>query len=249
MWLAGARVLDLYLGTRLAVLCDGNRLLERQQVPDAATGLAAAAEWLGPLAQRAKLRVWLSGALGRPFIVEAVAGLRGSDETRRVTQSQAQRALGCQEPCRVWMEQSTRHGQRVAAAASEVWLGQVEQTMAQLKWPLNSIAPWWADVLRHQSAAAKRRAMAGAGPQAWVLAVHDCDSLTVLAGAGKHFNWLRTVAPIDDAASARAALSRSMLSQNMPDATPVWVSLRTQADSTPTLQSGLSMAPIVELPP
>lgn len=249
MWLAGAKVHDLYLGTRLVALCEGQRLIARQPVPDAAAGLALAAEWLSTQAPHAKLRIWLSGALCRPFVVESVAGLRGQDEIHKVIQTQAQRALGRQAPCRVWQERAAQQGQRIAVAADESWLGKIEQTMRSLMWPVKSIAPWWAEVLRAHADDAKAKAPTSQRTGMQVLAIHDCDSLTILAGSQQGYALVRTVAPIGDAVSARSALSRSLLSQDMPDASPVWVALMTEGSASGTLRPQLALSPIVEAAP
>lgn len=249
MWLAGAKVHDLYLGTRLVALCEGKRLIARQPVADASTGLAVAAEWLGALAPRAKLRIWLSGMLCRPFFVEPIAGLRREEEIRKIIQTQAQRALGHQEPCRVWQDLATQPGQHIAVAARESWLGQIAQTMRSLKRPVKSVAPWWAEVLRAHSANTEAKALTSNRTDMQVLAVHDCDSLTILAGSGQGFTLVRTVAPIGDAVSARSALSRSLLSQDMPKASPVWVALMAEGSATGTLWPQQALSPILEAGP
>lgn len=249
MWLVGAKAHDLYLGTRLVALCEGQRLIARQPVPDAAAGLALAAEWLSAQAPRAALHVWLSGALCRPFVVGYVAGLRGQDEIHRIIQAQAQRALGRQDRCRVWQERAAQQGQRIAVAAGESWLEQIEQTMRSLKRSVKSIAPWWAEVLSNYAADNTAKPTNSKHPGMQVLAVRDCDSLTILAGRGRGFALVRSVAPVDDAASARSALSRLLLSQDMPQASPVWVALLAEGSASRTLWPRLAMSPIVELAP
>lgn len=251
MWLAGAKVCDLYLGTRLVALCQGQHLIARQPVSDAEAGLALAARWLSAQAPRAILRIWLSGSLCRPFVVESVQGLRGQDEIHKIMQAQAQRVLGRHEPCRVWLERAPQQGQRIAVAAAEPWLGQIEQTMR--RWPVKSIAPWWADVLRDHAVDSKANVSTCKRTGMQVLAVHDCDSLTILVGGGQGFALVRTVAPIGDAigdaVSARSALSRLLLSQDLPEASTVWVALMAEGSASGALRPQLALSPLVEPTP
>lgn len=249
MWLAGAKVHDLYLGTRLVALCQGQRLVARQPVANAEAGLVLATEWLGASGYRSKLRIWLSGALCRPFIVESIAGQRGAGEIDRIIQVQAQRALGRQEACRVWQERAARQGQRISIAVGEHWLGKIEQTMRGLRLPVKSIAPWWAEVLRAHSIDGRANASTSKPNGIQVLAVHDCDSLTILAGSGQGFALVRTVAPIGDATSARSALSRSLLSHDLPGASPVWATLMPDGDSTGTQHTKLALSPMAAVTP
>lgn len=245
MWSAGANPWDLYLGTRMAALCDGTRLVLREPVADADAGLRLARNWIRAESLRAGVRVWLSGALCRPFLVQATAGLRGDDEVHKVMQALAQQAMGQQAPCRVWLDSARKTGPRVAVAASEAWITQLEQSVRAATGRVRSVAPWWADVLKFAVGSASG---ARAASSAQVLAVHDCDALTVLAGAGKGFCIAHTIAPVDDEASARSALSRALLLIDMPAAQPVWVSLR-RADSPPsgTPRKGLALASLAEI--
>jgi len=72
------------------------------------------------------------------------------------------------------------------------------------------VRPWWAELLR----SVLRR-----DPRAPMVAVHDCDSLTVLAGQGEAIDLATTLTPMADAEAADAALARVMLAVDVQDDT------------------------------
>jgi len=93
---------DLYVGTRMAALCQGGQAIFVAAVNDTDAALAALSPPLAKLGGRSKLRIWLSGGLCRPFIVPAVPGIRGTVEWQRTAAALAPQRTGLAGPCRVW---------------------------------------------------------------------------------------------------------------------------------------------------
>lgn len=218
MWWAGSRAVDLYLGTRAIAACRGDASLFAHFVggPDQARTVLDAS--LRELPRRTSLRVWLSGGLCRPFLLQPVAGIRGAAEWQRVAEALGPTQTGLSQACDLWVETRPRSDGRIAAAVPrDVLLGlqqSVEQADRRLR--ISSIAPWWAEVLR---AALKRE------PQVSAVAVHDCDSLVLLSGQGDAFDSATALTPVLNADTAGAALARQLLSRDVMQGQEILVRL------------------------
>jgi hypothetical protein len=209
VWWVGSRPHDVYLGTRGFAVCAGDGKPVWQETGRLQAGLDAFVAWLGQVDAKAKLRLWLSGGLCRPFVMQAVPGVSGEAEWQRVAAAMAPMQTGLAGPCEVWLSKSAqRKTARVAVAVEQQLLQRLQALVedAGTRHRLISMRPWWSEVLR---AALLRDAALPA------LAVQDCDALTVLAGTGDGFDTATTLTPIADCESAHAALARWLLTADV----------------------------------
>lgn len=232
MWWDGFKarteVLDIYLGTR-RVMClpSPSRIKDVEgRAPEsvAVESFEEALHVIGRLIpagdsgkMRIKLRIWLSGGLARPFLLNVPAKIIDV-EALRIAESMASAQTGLVRSCKVWVEKPNKSGQRVAVAVHADQLQAILDRVAgsnpgqgapRRKLQLLSIRPWWAEVLgegvRH------KKELQG-------IAVQDCDSLTVLTGKhhqaktnSKLVETAQTLSPVADQATADAALMRRLL--------------------------------------
>ena len=209
MWWVGSRPHDVYLGTRGFAVRAGDGEPVWQETDGLQAGLDAFVAWLGQAQRKAKLRLWLSGGLCRPFVMQAVPGVSGEAEWQRVAVAMAPAQTGLSGPCVVWLSKSAQsEAARVAVAVEQQVLQRLQALVedAGTRHRLVSMRPWWSEVLR---VALLRDATSPA------LAVQDCDALTVLAGTGVGFDTATTLSPIADRGSADAALARWLLTADV----------------------------------
>lgn len=205
MWWVGSRPHEVYLGTRGFAVCKGDGEPVWQETDSLRAGLDTFAAWLGQVEPKSKLRLWLSGGLCRPFVMQAVPGVSGDAEWQRVAAAIAPAQTGLAGACEVWLSKSGQRGAaRVAVAVEQQVLQRLQALVegAGGGHRLVSTRPWWSELLR---VALLRDATLPA------LSVQDCDALTVLAGDGEGFDTATTLTPIADRESADAALARWLL--------------------------------------
>jgi hypothetical protein len=159
------------------------------------------------------LRVWLSGALCRPFLVPPVAGVRSSQDLAVIAQAQAATQSGVPAPCAVWLEALRPNEAIVAAAMPQAlrerclgWAG----TGAASATRVLSLRPWWSAA---PAAAIEQGRARGAGRHA--LLVRDPDSVVFLMGEGARFSQASAFAPIVADEQAAAVRSRLTLSHDL----------------------------------
>lgn len=209
MWWAGSKPHDVYLGSRGFAVCKGAEKVMVRSVEDVDGSFQLLAGWLAEAQPRQRLRVWLSGGLCRPFMVSAVPGVTSREDWQRVAAAMAPMQCGLPAPCRVWLSPLERNGHaRVAVALEEAVSARLIDAVvaARRKHRIVSIRPWWSQVLRQ---ALQRE------PAVPVLAVRDCDALTVLAGSGNQFDSATTLSPVFDAEAAGAALVRMLMTADV----------------------------------
>ncbi len=205
MWWAGTRPRDLYLGTRAVHVCDGAGVRLSRAVDGWEAALAAGGDFLASDADKHGLRVWLSGGLCRPYLLPEAQSLRNRDEMRKVAAMLAAPRTGLAAPCEIRLDVGRPAGAPLAIAIEAQVLERITGVLEGQR--LRSIGPWWAAVLNHALAL----------PEApGVLAVHDCDSLTVLMGRGGQFDRASTSFPMPDRITADATVARAMLSAQPP---------------------------------
>jgi len=221
VWWVGSSVTDVYLGTRMVALCQPGRRTLSEAVPDFGQALVVAKRWLERKAPRTRVRVWLSGGLCRPFLVDPLPGVRNAQEAETVVAALAPQRTGLEGTCTVWLEGKHAGLQRVAAAVSS---GTLEQILAAFRGAgrrVASIRPWWASALH--SVLMNRDQTPSA------LGVLDCDSVTLLMGTGGEFEMAMSLAPIVDVDSARSALRRAMMGSKAQPASGAVVRLSIDA--------------------
>ncbi len=213
MWSAGSEA-QAYLTQRGAWL----RVRARGAVqPLPADGWQGGLNALGQALAESKprrLRLWLSGALARPFMLEPVPGLRDRQEALRLAQAQTADATGLAGACVVWMD-AWKPDQPCLAVAVEQHLIDAAQAMAaEACVRLTGIAPGWNAAL-YQRIGAK-------GDLPKLLAVEDADALTVLGfgsglgQGGMAFSQAIVPAPAPERMNAqlqRLAMSRDVATE------------------------------------
>jgi hypothetical protein len=164
---------DIYLGlTQGAVAsrdgavqwCEYAKIEQGADILFARAAQPAASRW-----GRRGARVWLSGALARPFLCGPVAGLRRWREVMELAQAAAVEATGIEAPCAVSVESWPHPKPAMAVAVGTATLDTVERTAHAHRVPVRSLRPWWAWALGHISAR-----------DASIMAMTDSDSMTVL---------------------------------------------------------------------
>ena len=153
------------------------------------------------------LDLQLSGALARPFVFEAIGGLKSSREAQAVAATLAPEATGLSGPCVVWLD-DWMPGRTCVAVAVETWLrDQIERSVRSHGLKVKAMRPWWSvaiDAAVSQLETAPR-----------LLAVEDTDSLTVLTSVAGRYAALTTYAPKTDAAHKRAVVTRAAMTADV----------------------------------
>lgn len=209
MWSVGSEPVHAYLGTR-RVMVSGAAGMQSQAVNGLAEALDALRTQMQDLGKRSRLRLWLSGGLCRPFILDALPGLVSRDEVHRVAAATAAQRTGLAAPCRLWIEPRPGMGDRVVVAMSEQVYGQLNDIFREAGHAALSVRPWWAELLPG--------AVAKTADAATCLAVRDCDSVTLLFGVGAEVALASTYAPVADDGSAKAIVARTLVSSGLADA-------------------------------
>ena len=233
MWWAGSKAHDVYLGTRAFAVCQGSERLQVQAVEGFEGAIAALGEWLKTLRGRPRLRIWLSGGICRPFILPQLPGIKSRVELLRATSALAPQRTGLSGECRVWVDRNSAH---MAAAVQQGRLDELFEATGSAQ--IKSIRPWWAELLR---------VVLQNEPQVPVIAAHDCDSLTLLAGRDGRFDIANTLSPVRDRETADAALARMLLSVES-EAGQELIGRLTPLDKSPGVFSRpeIAMSPCVE---
>jgi hypothetical protein len=181
LW-AGSEVCDLYLGSASSGLAQPGQLPNWQAHTDVAQGFT---QRLGELRgqrrrwRRTRLRVWLSAALVRPFVMTQVAGLKGTREVQAMAKEMAAAATGLETDCEVWLSQSLAVGSALCVALPADIRQAILASAKTEGVTLFSLRPWWA-------AALNETLTQQAGIE--LFAALDSDALTVLMA--KDGAWL-----------------------------------------------------------
>ncbi|HET9645623.1 MAG TPA: hypothetical protein VFP68_20210 [Burkholderiaceae bacterium] len=228
MWLAGNRRsrgdLDLYIGTRaFAFAGKGRRHTEAALDGIDAVFLTMEAHLDNGAEGSSRVRVWLSGALCRPFVVPVLPGVRTQDELHRAAMAMAAARTGLPGPCEVWLDAGPLDRSRVAVAMHREVLDRLLQVLRARRDRIVSIRPWWSGVLDEAS---RRDANAPA------IAAVDDESLTVLLGHGDAIESVNCISPIIDADAATAALARALISSDVESGRELVGRLRLDADQS-----------------
>jgi hypothetical protein len=203
VWSAGSDRAEVFIGSGVA----GVALHERSQWIDAASPRDAwerARKSIASGVQRRRFRriparVWLSGALARPFLVPSVAGLRHQREALEVARSLCAAATGLNGTTRIWLH-DWRAGQPcLAVAVEDSVIDMIETGAKSGAVRIASIQPWWTQALN--------ALFAGDTPPSTV-AVDDGDSLIVVGAADGAVTSASAYGRMD-ATQARATVTRA----------------------------------------
>lgn len=204
MWSAGREDVNVFVGSSRGGLCVPGQAAQwrefgsSSEAIDELLRLAARQPrpWWKP---RVRVRVWLSGALARPFPLDPVAGLNDWHELRAFARAAAPEATGLDEPCAIEMEEWPDGRPVLVMAMAEAVLSHLQATAAELELKISSVRPWWAvafnDVL-------------SAKPDVHTVAVSDVDSVTLLSGTPTGLNSVSCYTPRPSAEQMEKLLSR-----------------------------------------
>lgn len=162
---------------------------------------------LNPSPRKQHVALWLSGALARPFILQAVEGLGRWSEAAQVAAGVAPDATGLLGPCDVWLDHWKPDVACLAIAFDRSTRSTIEQVARDKRVRLTAMRPWWVNAVN--------RSAKELGPQTRLLAVEETDALTVLVGTDGRLTWASSLAPRPQAGQMEDALTRAMLATNV----------------------------------
>lgn len=211
MWSVGRKSVDIYLGHDSVAWRVVGRDAVRAAVATPHEGLQAAQKAIEGLG-RIKIRLWLSGRLAPPFLVEPVPGVKGHRELRQIAEAVAQQATGLAEPCEVWIEpRAGRDEVVVGVAVARTLVASVQEMLgAGSSAHLQSIRPWWALV--------QNRALARNKGKLQILRVEEPDGLVLLAAKDRTFACAAAYWPASAVENRHAMVARALLNADVPSA-------------------------------
>ena len=207
MWSAGSEVLDIYVGRAEGGVARGEQRLFWQSHASLDAGLAAlferaAAERKSRWQRRPRARVWLSGALARPFLCGPVQGLKRWAEVEALAEAMAPDATGLAAPCVVQVETWPCAHAALAVAINVETRDAIEAAARVHGVTVRSIRPWWAAALNHVLAD---------GSKARLVAIADGDAMTLLGPDAGRFDAASAYVPGPTGAQADSLLARLAL--------------------------------------
>jgi len=168
---------QLYLGQFFASLLRPNGELTHFEFDRVETGLqsiaAALSERRGRLLQP-RVKVWLSGALARPFRCGPVEGLRGWAEASSMCEAMAPAATGFDGDCLVYLNGWPGEKSAQAVAMERSLLADLEALALHCRFRLRSVKPAWTYALRQHGKEVQ---------QGGLLAIVERDAMTLLSQA------------------------------------------------------------------
>lgn len=164
---------------------------------------AAALEGMGS-SSRGRLRVWLSGALARPFLVGPIAGLRRRREALEAARAVAG-ALAGSGALEVVLEGWPGQKAALAIASPSATMVELGALCVRLRLRTAFIRPWWCRVLEAMPQAT----------QVTAVAIEDGDALTILRDSGSEWLTARTYHPKPATDQLAQAISRLALSEGI----------------------------------
>jgi len=222
VWWAGSERLTIYLGASIVgVQRDGAVDAEWQDVDATVSGfeqaIQASSRHGGSMRRRLTIDLQLSGGLARPFVLDAVRGLKNFREATELASSIAPDSTGLTGPCVVWLDDWMPDRQCIAVAMDRSLRDQLEATAATGGVKLGAMRPWWSLAID----AAKSKF----DEPLRLLAIEDTDSLTLLDSANAAHMSTSTHTPRLDPAPLRATLARAALAANLQPGDAVFAAL------------------------
>jgi hypothetical protein len=163
--------------------------------------------WLRP-----RVRVWLSGALARPFVMAQVAGLKGRPEAMALAAATASGATGLEpEPApEIWLDGLPLTGPVVSVAMPRNLHQSVLDAAIASRVKLESLRPWWSAAL--SDALMQERDIE-------LFAAQDTEAVTVLVAKDNAWLAADTYTPSPAGAQLEALVTRRLFASGVgPDA-------------------------------
>lgn len=215
MWSAGSDVFDVYLGLAIGGVVRGS---ERAVWQTHATLDAGLGVLFAHARQQARkpVRVWLSGALARPFLCGPVQGLKRWSEVTAVAEAMAPDSTGLAAPCAVQVEAWPSPHAALAVAIDPLMQQAIEAAAREHGLTLQSLRPWWAAAFNQVLATT---------PSARLVAVVDSDALTLLGGDDERVHTASAYVPRPSDEQAGQSIARLALTAGVDAAQVVRVRL------------------------
>ena len=178
--------------------------------------------------RRPRVRVWLSGALARPFVVEAVAGLKSLVEAQALAAAMASDATGLEGECEVWLSALPRNDRALAVAMTLPLHQAIVSAARQARVTLACIRPWWARALNETLAQS---------PDVELFAAEDSDAMVVIGAQGHAWSVAAAYAPKPAPRQHESLISRRVLAQGIAPSSIARVRMQ------PSVMSGIGAWP------
>jgi hypothetical protein len=210
VWSAGSDTWDIYLGTAVAAAATAGqapRWLPHANPAEAVAALlgqaGAAPGWLRP-----SVRLWLSAALARPFVLEPVQGVVSHLEVSALALARAPAATGLAAACLVSVDASNPgQGPKLAAAMPADLHAAVMLAAKRARVRIKSMRPWWALALEQACQ------LQGRGLQ--MLVLRDTDASLLLAETAGQWARADAYLPQPTPEEERALAARYALAQGL----------------------------------
>jgi hypothetical protein len=157
--------------------------------------------------ERKSVRVWLSAALARPFVVGPVAGLRSVSEAQEIARAAAGAATGIAGPWAVQLEGMPTLAPTLATAVAQSVIDQIQTVLKAHGFTMMSLRPRWARAL---DARLMQRSDAA------LVAVDEPDGVTLLGASGSTPTVAMTLQPRPESGQTLAMVRRLCMGHDMP---------------------------------
>jgi hypothetical protein len=153
-----------------------------------------------------RVRVWLSGALARPFVLTPVAGLKGKVEARAMALAMAQEATGLEPGCDVCLDSVPKSAPALSVVTPSELRLEIAGIAKALRVNIESLRPWWAGALGEALASDARLEL---------FAAQDTEAVTVLVA--KENVWLsaNTYTPNPNGVQLEALVTRRLFADGV----------------------------------
>lgn len=218
---AGSEHCRLYFGLSAVGMARPGDAPRWSQVEGVDEGKKLLLAWLAEQRQagwlrRKGIKVCLSGALVRPFLIPPTTGLRRWREFVQIAERLAPDATGLAGPCAVWLDAFGADGACLAVAVERTLVSSIVASTREARLRLLSIEPWWGRALNE--ALAKPVA-----PR--LLVVEDSDAVTMLGGEHGKFSSAATYAPRPAAEQMQALVTRATMNAGIDAAAVIRASM------------------------
>lgn len=219
VWSVGSKPVDVYLGLAeggFAVAGRPEGWAPHVNVDAAVRGwFAQARSSVGRGLRRRSVRVWLSGALARPFVWGPVQGLARWREAELAAQAAAPEATGLVGPCAVSLDEWSGSVPALVVAVERRVVTTIADAAKETGVRIVSMRPWWAYALEQQAREAAES-----------IVVRDTDALTVLAVSDDVWRLAHSYVPRPSEEQTPSLLDRLFLSANLEGGSVQHVALR-----------------------
>lgn len=185
--------------------------------------------------RRSEINVWLSGALVRPFILDAVKGLKSKREALLVAERAASEALGSDKPQTLWLEDRSATTVGLAVAGDREAVNEIAKVHLRHGVRLAAIRPWWSKALDESLRL---------NPGLEFIFVEEPDCWTFLAGT-RSFRFAEALAPPPEPGESSEWLRRMLFNAGTSAERGMRASLSNFADLG--VHADLPPATLVEL--